>query len=237
MSGTNQANKAIDFAQWVPIFPLPNAVLIPKSILPLHVFEERYRVMTRESLADSRVIAVALLKPGYEAQYNSLDAEVHDIVGVGRILKEEKLSDGRYNFLLQGLARARIVEENKERPYRRAKLEPLYSEHALPEIECACRKELRRLMSLPPLLDIAKQSHWFDFLSSCELSLSEVLDQIGSSLLKCPDDRQMFLAEPGVRERAAMLCDLFQSIQGELQMATAASGKQPRSWPPRCCEN
>ena len=60
--------ETIDFSGWIPIFPLPNAVLMPRAILPLHVFEHRYRAMTRDVLNSSHVLATALLKPGYEAQ-------------------------------------------------------------------------------------------------------------------------------------------------------------------------
>src|SRR5665213_523951 len=53
----------------VPLFPLPNVVLFPRALLPLHIFEERYKAMTADALAGDKQIAMALLKPGWEKNY------------------------------------------------------------------------------------------------------------------------------------------------------------------------
>jgi Lon protease-like protein len=112
------------FSGKVPLFPLPQGVLLPGSVLPLHIFEPRYRVMMRAALAGERLIAMALLKPGWEKDYYG-GPPVHEVVGVGRILEEEALPDGTYNLLLQGLWRARIVEIVSSDPYRTARVELL----------------------------------------------------------------------------------------------------------------
>ncbi len=85
----------------VPLFPLPNVVLFPRAVLPLHVFEQRYREMTTDALKGDRLIAMALLRPGWEQNYYSRPA-IEPVVCVGQILTHEKLADGKYNFLLQG---------------------------------------------------------------------------------------------------------------------------------------
>src|SRR4051794_27863830 len=111
----------------VPLFPLPNVVLFPRAVLPLHIFEERYRAMSRDVLLNSgeKYIAMALLKPGWERDYYSR-AAIEPIVCVGRILTHEQLADGKYNFLLEGVARARIDQEiATETLYRVADLERL----------------------------------------------------------------------------------------------------------------
>jgi Lon protease-like protein len=92
------------------IFPLPNAVLLPGGVLPLHVFEPRYREMTRECLAGSRVMAIALLRPGFEAQYHERPP-VHAVCGIGTIVASDELSDGRYHLILRGDGRVRIEHE------------------------------------------------------------------------------------------------------------------------------
>jgi Lon protease-like protein len=92
------------------IFPLPNAVLLPGGLLPLHVFEPRYRELTRDCLDGSRLMGVARLRSGYEASYHGRPA-VHGHLGVGRIIASEELPDGRYHILLRGIARVRIDEE------------------------------------------------------------------------------------------------------------------------------
>src|SRR5215217_8938156 len=91
----------------VPLFPLPNVVLFPAAVLPLHIFEERYKAMTADALRGERRVAMALLRPGWEKSYYGR-AAIEPVVCVGRILSHEKLVDGKYNFLLQGTLRARV---------------------------------------------------------------------------------------------------------------------------------
>ncbi len=107
----------------IPLFPLPDAVLFPGQALPLHIFEPRYRDMTAAALSGDRLLAVGLLRPGYEATYFTRQAPVHPLVGIGRILHAQCLPDGRYNLLLQGSARARIENEVDGQTYRVARAE------------------------------------------------------------------------------------------------------------------
>lgn len=111
----------------VPLFPLPGCVLLPGVVLPLHVFEERYRVMMRAVLArpsPERLIAVALLQRDFEPLYLTNHAPIHPTVCVGRVIEHQRLEDGRYNIMLLGTIRARIVEEEHTAPYRMAALSP-----------------------------------------------------------------------------------------------------------------
>jgi hypothetical protein len=112
------------FSGSVPLFPLPKVVLFPNALLPLHIFEPRYRRMTREALAGERLIAMALLRPGWEGDYAG-NPPVHDVVGVGKIIEDTELDDGRFNLALYGVARARIVEVVRSEPYRTARVELL----------------------------------------------------------------------------------------------------------------
>jgi Lon protease-like protein len=103
----------------LPIFPLPNCVLLPGGLLPLHVFEPRYRELTRDCLAGSQLMAIARLRPGYETSYYGRPP-VYERCGVGRIICSEELPDGRFALLLRGIARVEIARElPAERAYRR----------------------------------------------------------------------------------------------------------------------
>src|SRR5215467_11468730 len=114
-----------NFGGTARLFPLPNLVLFPHVMQPLHMFEPRYRRMTRDALAGDRLIALVLLRPGWEADYKGRPP-VHAVACLGRILAEERLNDGRYNLLLRGLGRIRIEEElPRETPYRVARAELL----------------------------------------------------------------------------------------------------------------
>ena len=102
----------------LPIFPLPNCVLLPGGLLPLHVFEPRYRELTRDCLAGHQLMGVARLRPGYEATYYGRPP-VYERFGVGKIICSEELPDGRFALLLRGVARVEIARElPAERQYR-----------------------------------------------------------------------------------------------------------------------
>lgn len=112
------------FSGPVPIFPLPTLVLFPHTVVPLHIFEPRYRAMVADALKGDKLIAMALLKPGWEKDYEGAPP-VHDVVGVGKILRDEMTEDGRYHILLEGVSRARIEELFPPDPYRRARVRVL----------------------------------------------------------------------------------------------------------------
>jgi len=94
----------------VPIFPLPDLTFFPHTLLPLHVFEARYRAMVMDCLARDKRMAVVGLKPGYEPVYDGKPA-VYQVAGVGRIVQCERLASGRFNILLKGESRVRIDRE------------------------------------------------------------------------------------------------------------------------------
>ncbi len=122
------------------LFPLPNVVFFPSVPLPLHIFEPRYRKMTADALKGDQLITMVLLKPGWEGDYQGRPAVEH--VGcLGNILSHDRLPNGRYNLLLRGLSRVRLVEElPSDRVYRLARVEPLV-DVPLPPGSSAERKE------------------------------------------------------------------------------------------------
>src|SRR5215468_2392515 len=103
----------------LPLFPLPNVVLFPNVFLPLHIFEPRYRAMVSDALASDRMIGMVLLKPGWESEYEGRPP-VYPTGCSGVITHVDRLPDGRYNLVLRGVERFRIVEEEAGGSYRRA---------------------------------------------------------------------------------------------------------------------
>src|SRR3712207_569670 len=95
------------FAGIARLFPLPNLVLFPSVIQPLHIFEPRYRQMTADALAGDRLLAIVLLRPGWEEEYEGRPA-VYPVACLGHIAAHQRLEDGRSNLLLRGLRRIRI---------------------------------------------------------------------------------------------------------------------------------
>jgi Lon protease-like protein len=108
----------------VPVFPLPGVVFFPRTVLPLHVFEMRYREMVRDSAAGEGLIAVSLLLPGWEKSYDQSPA-FHPVGTVGRIEDLEPLGDGRFNLRLIGLTRVSFGEVTRVRPYRMVRVAAL----------------------------------------------------------------------------------------------------------------
>jgi Lon protease-like protein len=108
----------------VPVFPLPGVVFFPRTILPFHVFEPRYRAMVRDAIAGEALIAVALLRPGWEANYEGEPA-FHETGTVGRIEDLVSLSDGKFNLRLVGLQRVAFGEVVRSKPYRLVRVRAL----------------------------------------------------------------------------------------------------------------
>src|SRR3954464_831871 len=111
-------------ADLLPLFPLPNVVLFPNVVLPLHIFEPRYREPLADAVKGGRMIGMVLLRPGWDRDYEGRPP-VYPVGCSGVLTHNERLADGRYNIVLRGMERFRIVEEDHTLSYRRAVVEPL----------------------------------------------------------------------------------------------------------------
>jgi Lon protease-like protein len=206
----------------VRLFPLPNVVLFPRAALPLHVFEERYKAMTADALAGDRQIAMALLRPGWEKSYHARPA-IEPVVCVGTIVSDEKLADGRYNFLLVGHTRARVVRELNvddpitERLYRVAKLEPLEQSNVI-EIDLADhRRRLNELFSDSPLSRACLAKQFRTMLNgSIPLPTQDIADVIAFYLLEDLQFKQQLLAENDVRRRVLQTVEALEQVASKL---------------------
>jgi Lon protease-like protein len=132
----------------VPVMTLPNIAFFPQALLPLHIFEPRYRQMLRDVLATNRIFAIA----GLDQKKIGLDAALepaHRIAGIGMVRACQKNEDGTSNLLLQGLCRVEISGIVTDAPYRRIRIRALSSEPGAPTCENErLRAELVRLISL-----------------------------------------------------------------------------------------
>jgi Lon protease-like protein len=105
----------------LPLFPLPDLVFFPSTRLPLHVFEPRYRKMVSDALEADQRFGIVLLRPGWQADYQGAPP-VHRFGTLGTIEQAVTLDDGRYNLLVRGDVRFRIVDEVLRDPYRTARV-------------------------------------------------------------------------------------------------------------------
>ena len=108
----------------VPIFPLPNVTFFTQTLLPLHIFEPRYRRMTENCLGGDRLLGVTLLKAGWQEDYFGRP-RIYKTFGVGKIVDHERLGDGRFNVVIEGQYRVRLVEEFPTDPYRTGRVQVL----------------------------------------------------------------------------------------------------------------
>ena len=105
----------------LPLFPLPNLVFFPRTRLPLHIFEPRYRQMVSDAVAADQRFGIVLLRPGWENDYFGAPP-IHALGTVGQIEQAVPLEDGRYNILVRGEVRFRILGEVSREPYRTARV-------------------------------------------------------------------------------------------------------------------
>jgi Lon protease-like protein len=210
---------AIDFAQPMPLFPLASCALLPHATIPLHIFEPRYRKMTKEALAGSRLIAMATFRDG-SPNHPPLQAQpaLRPYVCVGCIIQHAKLPDDQYNLLLQGLCRARIVEELPADGYRRALLEPIERHRAM-EIDLASeRKNLETLLEDPLLRQLASVSAIHNWLSD-EIPTAVLVDLAIMTACDDLEGRYAMLAEPSPTERSHWLETHLHDLRRTLSLA------------------
>jgi len=111
----------------VPVFPLPNLIVFPDAMMPLHIFELRYRTMVRDALSGERVIAMGLLKPGWERDYHG-SPEFYPLGCLARFEEVEWLPNDCYSLVVRGLSRIMVSRVVREYPYRSARVEVLPQE-------------------------------------------------------------------------------------------------------------
>jgi Lon protease-like protein len=204
--------SADDFSGTARLFPLPNLVMFPHVLQPLHVFEPRYREMVEEALAGDRLIAMALLAPGWEADYEGRPA-LHPVVCLGRIASHQRLDDGRFNLLLAGLRRASLLRElPPDKLFREAEVEIL--DDVYPKKASGRRPTLqRRLVELfrqqtPNLKQLHEQ---LNQIMASDVPLGILTDILAFTLKLELRVKEQLLAETNVDQRAETLLDAMQS--------------------------
>jgi Lon protease-like protein len=214
----------------VRLFPLPNLVLFPHIVQPLHIFEPRYRQLLGDSLADDRQFAMALLRPGWENDYHKRPP-LFPAVCLGRVHQEEMLLDGRYNLLLQGRRRARILEEvPTDRLYRTARVRwiedvPVEGPGTERELMQRLDRVLMRWLSRQEAGARLKQ------LLQSEPPLGSLCDMLAYALPLSLEEKQEMLDEPRVEERTRHLLAFLEDQLAHLEPRLA------RRFPPEFSAN
>lgn len=193
----------------IPVFPLPNVVLFPKTYLPLHIFEPRYRQMVDDAILGGQCIGMALLKDGWETDYYD-NPPVFPMGCVGRLVSVQALPDGRSNILLQGLERFEIDEESYEKPYRQALVKFRTAETGA-SLDPAVRQRLVSAVDdyLRSCQDPPTWQTWFR-----EEVSDDILVNTLSTYLDCtPLEKQFLLEAETLHQQARRLSDLIQFLR------------------------
>lgn len=191
----------------IPIFPLPSVVLFPNVFLPLHIFEARYRQLVADALSGDRIIGMTLLRAGYDEAVER--PPVYPVGCSGVITHVERLADGRFNLVLRGVEKFRILDEDEPAPgqlYRTAVVSPL--DEAVNELErAALSAERRRLESrLAPLFERARAE---SFLPQ-SMPDADLVNALAQYLEFDPVERQALLEQPGPVARCRAMMELLE---------------------------
>ena len=108
----------------VPLFPLAGVWLFPRAVMPLHIFEPRYRQMIEDSLDGPGRIVMGTVVEGQEHDMSGAPP-VHAVAGLGEIVRHERLPDGRFHIHLWGLGRVNVREVESDRMYRKVEIDPV----------------------------------------------------------------------------------------------------------------
>jgi Lon protease-like protein len=214
----------------VRLFPLPNVVLFPRVIQPLHIFEPRYKQMVEDALDDNGLIALCLLRPSAGYGANNV-APIFSEICIGKIIQEERLPDGRFNLLLQGVSRAKIIKEvNDDKLYRTAKVEilhdvPLPSEENANRLRAKLVKQMTKWFTQQPS---AKAQ--LDRLVQSDLSLGNLCDVFSFALPLSVDLKILLLQLVNIEDRAMLLLEVIEQMTPEItkpQAGAVPSKKYP----------
>jgi Lon protease-like protein len=226
MSGTIH----IDFRRPIPLFPLPDTVLLPHAILPLQIFEPRYRQMVSHCLDHAGQIALATFdcrRPG------SVDGPVpiRSAVCVGQIIRHQSLPDGRYNIWLHGVCRAhldRVIEADDDCLYRKGRLTPLEPLGDPPEPMPELREELRDLLTVPRLKHLRGIDILLQWIDRDDVPTHALLELVGFALIRDTDRKYLLLAEADPTHRAGMLKRELRGLDAIMRQVEPQSF---REWP------
>ena len=199
----------INFSKTFPLFPLAGVCLLPHATVPIHIFEPRYIHMVNDAIDSSGQIALGTFEGEHWKKEYHGNPDVRPIVCLAQIEKHEKLPLGRFNVLLQGICRARIVDHqmpDSSRPYRLVQLEPLESNPEAYEQELAdWRTRVRDLLEQKTLGRHRfrdKIVEWFDRDDIPSHVLIEILGHLMITTNEDAERRYELLQEPDARERA-----------------------------------
>ncbi len=233
---SEQQAISVNFGKPMPIFPLASLAMLPQQVVPLHIFEPRYRQMVEHVLDGAGQIALGVFDGSrWEQEYHG-NPPLRPYVCIGQLVQHEKLPDGRYNILLHGICRARINEllmPDEQHEYRRAVLEPVGVQNDEDEL-LPVRDRLESALSAGPLKQMAAADPVLEYIRNEEVPTSAVLELISFTMLSDAEIRYRLLAEADASKRARLVERELSDISSLIERA---ADQHPERWPKGCSWN
>ncbi len=204
-------------AENLPLFPLPRVALLPHTLLPLNVFEGRYRALVADAMAGNRLIGVPMLQDGWEDCYAE-SPPIHPVFGLGRIVRHHGCADGRCEIVVQGLGRVRLVEEHQDGGlYRRAKVTLLDGGQGCTPITPPLRRTLSEMhMSVRQLTEDRPDVRAdVERLIAADRDPAEQCDVLAHICVRSPCLRQEYIELEGVEARADFVLGVLTELRLE----------------------
>lgn len=217
-----------DFSGAARLFPLPNLVMFPQVMQPLHIFEPRYRSLLEDALDDDGLITMATLAPGWEEDYEGRPP-LAPVGCLGRIAAHHRQEGGQYNVLLAGLSRVRILAElPPKRPYREARVEVFTDQYPLNAD--AVRPLLKRRLQdafLKILPNIPQSQDYLAQLLSNDVTLGTLTDLVAYMLDIDVGHKVALLAENNVHRRAERLLKYLETAATDVSVGKCGKAEFP----------
>ena len=206
---------------------LPNVAFFPQALMPLHIFEPRYREMLRDTLATDRLFAVAGLDQDERTVSSKVAERPHRVASVGIIRACQKNDNGTSNLLLQGLCRVEILGIVREHPYRLIRVRALASKPgAAPKDNESRRRELARLITLREKLAPTSSSAIAAFLRTIE-DPEAFADIAAFNLCEDPALKQRLLEVLDVNRRMFLFAGYLRAQIEALKLQRKLQGDLP----------
>lgn len=227
----------VNFGRPVPLFPLNSVALLPHAIIPLHIFEERYKRMVEDMLESTGQIAMAVYADRDGDEDAGPQAPLRPGVCLGRILDYQRLPDGRFYIALQGVCRAKIRYELPcagDTPYRLAMLEPVGLSEPDEEVLTSTRMRLKELFEHEPLSELREAPAFLKHMEDAAIPTSVLLELLATVFISDPEVKYRLLEGEHARTRGRMIEKELVSLAKLIRMA------QPQrkvEWPKGCSWN
>jgi ATP-dependent Lon protease len=213
--------SAEKFSGTARLFPLPNLVVFPHVMQPLHIFEPRYRALLEEALSGDGLIAMAILAPGWEADYQGRPP-LRPTACLCKVATHHRTDDGNYNVLLLGVKRLEIVRElPPEKLFREAEVRLCHDDYS--EDSAAARMaQQRKLLELfkQSVPKLAETTEGLDQLLGKHVPLGMLADIIAYTLDLGTERKELLLAETNVDRRVELLFEYLSSSADASERAT-----------------